>query len=248
MEVVMSEGKKGLPIWAWFGIGCAGLLVLMMVVLLVVGMFVTKKVKEVAADFEKNPEIATAQLIVKLNPEIEEVEVDEDEGTITFRNKKSGEVFTADVDDIKEGRFTITGEDGTAVITAGGGEDEGSFKISAGDQTLEIGGGNADSIPSWIPIIPGAEVVPVLSMKTEGRSHGSVKIVTDKKPKEVLEFYKQEMEEAGFKIQTSSFSGGDESFDVLTGQIEDSKKNLIVNVSVDSDRKVTIALTYSEGE
>ena len=244
----MSEGKKGLPIWAWIGIGCAGLMALLMVVLLVLGIFVTKKVKEVAADFEKNPEIATAQLIVKLNPEIEEVEVDEDEGTITFRNKKSGEVFTADVDDIKEGRFTITGEDGTAVITAGDGEDEGSYKITAGDHTMEIGGGDADSIPSWIPLIKGAEVVPVLAMKTDGRSHGSVKISTDKDREEVLAFYKQAMEKAGFEIQTTSYSGGDESFDVLTGQIEDSKKTLIVNVSVDSDRKVNIALTYTDGE
>jgi hypothetical protein len=56
------------------------------------------------------------------------------------------------------------------------------------------------------------------------------------------------MEKAGFEIQTSSYSGGGESVDMLTGQIEDPKKSLIVNVSVDSDDKVTVALTYSEGE
>ncbi len=243
----MAEGKKGLPIWAWFGIGCAGLLVLLMVVMLVVGMFVTKKVKEVASDFEKNPEIAAARLLVKLNPEIEEVEVDEEEGTITVRNKKTGEIFTADVDDLKEGRFTITGEDGKAVITAGVSEGEDSFKVTAGGQTIEFGGGDANDIPSWIPVIPGAEIAPLYSMNADGVSRGSVKIVTDKDAKEVLEFYRQEMEEAGFEIQTSSYSGGGESVDMLNGQAQDPKRSLIVNVTSDSDGKVSAIVTYSEG-
>ncbi len=244
----MAEGKKGLPIWAWFGIGCAGLLVLVMIALLVVGMFVTKKVKEVAGDFEKNPEIAAARLIVKLNPEIEEVEVNEDDGTITVRNKKTGEIFTADVDDLKEGRFTITGEDGTAVITAGAGEDEGSFKITAGGSTMEFGGGEADEVPSWIPVISGAEVQPLFSMNADGVSRGSLKIVTDKDAEEVLKFYQEKMEEAGFEIQTSSYSGGGESVNMLSGETVDPKKSLIVNVSADSDGAVTVALTYSEDE
>lgn len=244
----MSEGKKGLPIWAWFGIGCAGLLVLLMVVLLVVGLFVTKKVKEVAGDFEKNPEIAAARLIVKLNPELEEVEVDEEAGTITVREKKTGKVFTADVDDLKEGRFTITDEDGTAVITASGGEDEGSFKITAGDQTMEFGGGDAAGTPSWIPVIPGAKTEPMFSMNADGVSHGSVKIVTDKGVKDLLEFYREKMEQAGFEIHMSSHSGGGQSVDVLTGHTEIPKKSLTVNASTDSDGEVTVVITYSEGE
>lgn len=244
----MSEGKKGLPIWAWFGIGCAGLLALIMIVLLVGAMFVTKKVKEVAGDFEKNPEIAAARMLVKLNPEIEEVEVNEDEGTITVRNKETGEVFTADVDDLKEGRFTITGEDGTAVITAGVGDEEDSYKITAGGQTMELSGSDSGTVPSWIPVIPGGEVEPLFTMSADGVTRGSVKIVTDQDAEQVLEFYQEEMEQAGFEIQTSSYSGGGESVNMLTGQIEDSQKSLIVNVTVDSDDEVTVALTYSEGE
>ncbi len=244
----MSEGKKGLPIWAWFGIGCATLVVLVMIVLLVVGMFVTKKVKEVAADFENNPEIAAARMIVKLNPEIEEVEVNEDEGTITVRNKKTGEIFTADVDDLKEGRFTVTGEDGTAVITAGAGDDDDSFKITAGGQTLEIGGGDESKTPSWVPILPDAETEPLFTMSSDGVTRGSVKIVTTKDSDEVLAFYKKEMEKAGFEIQTSSFSGDGESVDMITGQSEEVQRTLNVNVAKDSDGEVTVALTYTEGE
>ncbi|MEN8165152.1 MAG: hypothetical protein ABFS37_13560, partial [Acidobacteriota bacterium] len=198
---------------------------------------------------ESNPEITAARLIVKLNPEIEEVEVDEEAGTITVRNKKTGEIFTADVDDLKEGRFTVTGEDGTAVITAGAGEgeEEGSFKITAGDSTMEFGGGGDSDVPSWIPVIPGAEVEPLFAMSSDGVSRGSVKIVTDKDVKEVLEFYRQEMEKAGFEIQTSSYSGGGESVDMINGNSEDPKRSLMVNVTSDSDGKVNAAVTYSEG-
>ncbi len=243
----MSEGKKGLPIWAWFGIGCAGLLALVLVVVVVIGMFVTKKVKEVASDFEKNPEIAAARMLVKLNPEIEEVEVDEDEGTITVRNKKTGEIFTADVDDLKEGRFTVTGEDGTAVITAGS-EDEGSFKITAGGQTMEFGAGENSTVPSWIPIVPGAEVEPLFTMGSDEVTRGSVKIITDKGADEVLDFYRKEMETAGFEIQESSFSGGDESVNMLNGHSKDPKKSLMVNVTTNEKGEINVAVTYSEGE
>ena len=244
----MAQDKKGLPIWAWFGIGCAGLLVLVMIGLLVVGMFVTKKVKEVAGDFENNPEIAAARMLVKLNPEIEEVEVDEEAGTITVRNKKSGEIFTADVDDLKEGRFTITGEDGKAVITAGVEEDdEGSFKITAGGSSMEFGGGDESEVPDWVPVIPGGEIEPLFSMKSDGVSRGSVKIVTDEDAKTVLDFYQKAMEEAGFEIQTSSYSGGGESVDMINGQAKDPERTLIVNVTTDSEGQVNAAVTYTEG-
>lgn len=244
----MSEGKKGLPIWAWFGIGCAGLMVLVMIALLVVGVFVTKKVKEVAGDFENNPEIAAARLIVKLNPDLEEVEVDEEEGTITVRNKKTDEVFTADVDDLREGRFTVMGEDGTAVITTEGSEDEGTFKITAGGQTMKFGSGDDTAVPDWVPVVPGGEAESLFSMNADGVSRGSAKIVTEKSAQEVLEFYRNAMEEAGYEIQTSSYSGGDDSVDMLNGQSKDPKRSLMVNVTSDSDGEINVAVTYSEGE
>ncbi len=211
-------------------------------------MFLINKGKDFVEDLEANPEMTIARGFVKMSPDFEEVEVDEEAGTITVRNKKSGEIFIADVDDLKEGRFTLTGEDGKAVITAGAGDDEGSFKITAGGGALEIGGGNASDVPSWIPVMPGAEVEPLFAMSADGVSRGSVKIVTDKDAKDVLEFYRKAMEKAGFEIQTSSYSGGGDSVDMLNGQSKDPKRSLMVNVTSDSEGKVNAAVTYSEGE
>ncbi len=244
----MAEEKKGLPIWAWFGIGCAGLIVLVMVAMLAVGFFVTKKVKDVAGDFENNPEIAAARLLVKLNPDYEEVSVDEDEGTITVRDKKTGKVFTADVEDLKEGRFTISGEDGTTVVTTETDEDEGTFTISTGDKKIQIGAGGDSSAPEWVPVPEDAETQGLFSMSEEDSVRGSLKILTDEDPKDVLAFYRSAMDEAGFEVQTSSYSGGGESVEMLTGNLADPKRTLMVNVTTGSDDEINIVVTYSEGD
>ena len=94
-----APAKKGLPVWAWIGIGCGALSILVLVVLMVGGFFVARKVQDVAADFEENPAMATARMIVKLNPELEEVATDEEAGTITVRNRKTGEVITVNFEE-----------------------------------------------------------------------------------------------------------------------------------------------------
>lgn len=244
----MAEAKKGLPIWAWFAIGCAGLVVLALIVILVVGMFVTKKVKDVAGDFKKNPEVAAARMIVKLNPDLEEVSVDEDAGTITVRDKKTGKVFTANVDDIKDGRFTIEGEDGKAVISTQSDKEGGTLKVTSDKGTVQFGSGDASKIPDWVPVFPGADMKSVFSMSTDGSVRGSAEIVTDKSKDEILAFYRKAMDDEGYQIQTSSYSGSDQSVDMITGTMADPKRNLMVNVSVDKDGEVKAAVTYSQGD
>ncbi len=86
--------KKGLGPLAWIGIGCGALVVIVAVALVVVGLIAAKKIKDVAGDFKDNPEMAAARLIVKMNPELEEVSADEQAATITVRHTKTGEVVT----------------------------------------------------------------------------------------------------------------------------------------------------------
>ena len=244
----MSNAKKGMPIWGWFLIGCAGLLVIMLIVLVVGGMFVAKKVQDVAEDFEANPEMAAAKMFVKLNPELEEVSVDEENGTITVREKKSGKEFTANFEDLAEGRFSITGEDGEVVITTEGGGEDGEFTITTGEGTLTIGGGEGrGDQPEWVVLPPGASVDGHFSMNSDTAVRGNLKVITDLSGDEVIEFYRSHMEAEGYEIQTSSFSGDGESVTVLSGQRGDDNRTLMVNVSHAED-EVTVALTYAQGE
>lgn len=111
---------------------------------------------------------------------------------------------------------------------------------------MEFGGGDDSKVPEWVPVISGGEIEPLFSMSADGVSRGSVQIVTDKNAEEVLEFYREKMEQAGYEIQTSSYSGGGESVDMLNGQSEDPKRTMMVNVTTDSEGEVTAAVTFTE--
>ena len=101
----MTE-KKGLSPWAWVAIGCGGLLLVAMIVMMVGGMFVAKKVGDFAEDFEENP-AAAAEMLIKMNPDLELVDSDRDAGTMTIRNKEDGEVITVNYEDIEKGKLSF---------------------------------------------------------------------------------------------------------------------------------------------
>ena len=113
---IPHQEKKGLGPWVWLGIGCAGILALSAVAFAVAGYFIYGKAKDVAREMEEDPVAATSRLIAAANPEIELVDADKSNRTITFRNTETGEEFTFDYDDIEEGRFSFTSGDESASI------------------------------------------------------------------------------------------------------------------------------------
>ncbi|HSF39476.1 MAG TPA: hypothetical protein VLT87_06755, partial [Thermoanaerobaculia bacterium] len=108
--------KKGLGPLAWVGIGCGALLVIGVVAMFAVGYIAKRQLDK----FEDNPAMAAATLAVRLNPELELVKADEENNTLTVKNKKTGEVVTLSAEDIKEGKFTVTTDEGTTTFDADG--------------------------------------------------------------------------------------------------------------------------------
>lgn len=247
----MAGQKKGLPIWAWFGIGCAVLLVVALVAALLAGMFLFNKGKDFVHEMEANPEMTVARGLVKASPDYEEVEVDPEAGTITVRNKKTGEVFTANVSELKSGRFVLTGEDGEALITTGVSDDDegsGAFEVKTGGKTVAFGGGDAEAVPDWVPTLPDTEIQPLFSMKSDGMLRGSIKFDTDLTLEEVTTHFQTAMESAGFDLSTTSHDGAGQSITLLNGQMENPERTLIVNISSKSEETTTVAITYSGAE
>ena len=112
-----APAKKGLPVWAWIGIGCGALMILVLVV--ATGRIVAAdKVKDVAADLEQNPARTIARGIIMANPELEEVSADDEAGTITIRNTKTGEIITVNYDDIAEGKLSFSTDKGEITVDA----------------------------------------------------------------------------------------------------------------------------------
>jgi len=239
--------KKGLSPLAWVGIGCAVLFVLGLLVLggvVGVGGYFAKK----AADkFQKNPTMAAAEMVVRLNPDLELVSSDEKTNTLTIKDKKTGEVTTISADDAKNGKLTIKTDKGTATFDANS-KDGGSLKVTDDKgqvTTMNAGAGTPQNLPTWLPVYPGGKVQGTFDTTTaEGRSATFTVTSTDSATK-VLEFYKSQLEGAGLKVEKSTFSANGQDGGTVTGKSADDKRQ--ANVLIGSANGQTSAtVTFQE--
>ena len=176
------EKKKGLPPLAWVGIGCGALLVIALIVFVAGSMFVAKKVRDVAGDFESNPAMAAAELAVRLDPNLELVESDQEAGTLTVRNKQTGEEMTFNLEQIEQGRLSVlTGEGEEKSFSVSQGEGGIEFTTEEGGSTsrIQIGAGS-DEVPDWVPVYPGSEPAGTyLATTAEGAKRESSSAATE---------------------------------------------------------------------
>lgn len=244
----MANGtqKKGLPVLAWVAIGCGAIVLVGLVALVAGGMFVANKVKDVAGDFEKNPALATARTIVKLNPEWEEVAVDEAAGTITIREKKTGKEITVDLEDIEQGRVSFTSEGET--MTFSGGEEGVRVTGESGETVFSAGAAGADGPPEWVPVYPGTTAEGGLTMRQQGRISGSFGIEVDDPPDRVIEFFRSTLTEAGFEVRVNTYAeGSGTTGGLVSGRNEAAKRTVTVMLGLEGGRTAG-TVSYSEGE
>jgi len=87
--------KKGLGPLAWVGIGCGGIVVLGIIGMVVFWMMAGGKIKEMAADAQKNPTRFAATTMVNVSGgQIEMVAQDDENKRYTVREKQSGKLTT----------------------------------------------------------------------------------------------------------------------------------------------------------
>src|SRR5215472_13741698 len=94
--------------------GCATLVVVGIVCFFVVSYLIVNKAKRVAKDsgfdtelIQKKPALAAAKAIVALNPDLELVSSDDEKGTLTIRDKQTGEVIIVTADDANKGKLSF---------------------------------------------------------------------------------------------------------------------------------------------
>jgi hypothetical protein len=251
MEVVMGNGeqapaKTGLPVWAWVGIGCGALVILAVIVMTVAGFLVANKVKDVAGDFEDNPAMATARLIVKLNPELEEVSTDEDEGTITVRNTKTGEIVTVNFSDIEEGKFSFSTDEGEVTVDASGVAESGSVNITTDDGSVVYQAGVvSENLPAWVPVYTGAEPANRHSLNTADSVSGGFQLETSDPVAKVLEFYRSALEGEGYAVSVNTFSQDDTQGGMVNGNHEGSGRTVMAILSSENGTTM-VNVNYSE--
>ncbi len=239
-----APAKQGTSPWVWVAVGCGGILVLGFVAFLALGFFAVKKGKEIveeatggeslselAADFKENPAKALAETAIRTNPELELVATDDDAGTITFTNTKTGEEATLNFEDIAEGRFSMTTDEGEYRIDAtDGGEGGVTFTGPEGEARF---GASADlsDVPDWAPAYPGAtDVQSAMHTTSADGVMGAFTSKSTDDAQKVIDHYKQLFEDQGYTIGGESMTRtGDSAFGGINADLGDGRS---VNVGV----------------
>lgn len=202
-----APAKKGMPAIAWVGIGCGGLLAIALAVAVYVFIVAKKKIEEFAA----NPEKAAAELMVSMNPELEQVSQDDGKGTMTIRTK-DGEEMTLSYKDIAEGKIVVTDKDGN---------------------TTRIGSSDLSQVPAWVPKAPDlTDGVSVFHSEAGNQVSGQFSGKSPRGSEELRTFFEGEASAKGLTNSSHSsmnmgststitlgFSGGGKSLSiVITGK------------------------------
>jgi len=240
--------KKTSPL-VWILVGCGGLVLLVAIIMLVAGVFVAKKAGSYLKEAEKNPAMAAAKMVVAMNPDLETVSADDAAGTITIRNKKSGEVVTLDLEDVKEGKIRFRDDEGKETeISASADAESGSLEISTGEGKVTFGAGGDGERPGWVPEYPGATPQGLYSSKGPQGLSAAFSFVTSDSPEEVMAFYEEQLKSGGFEVTTSSMKkSGKVSGGLVNGIAEQAKRVVRVTVS-DEEDGTRVAVNYQEGE
>lgn len=174
--------KKGIPALGWVGIGCGSLVIIAVVIIsLLIGW--CKRAVGDLADFGKHPEKAAAELMVRMNPDLQKISENDSTGEMTVRTK-DGKNITLSYKELSEGKFT--------------------FKDSEGN-SAQFGRTNLDDVPGWVPRVPGMKAVQTSMRNQKGGKVSGLYSVTSSESTEVLEaFFKGEAEK--LKFTSSSFS------------------------------------------
>jgi hypothetical protein len=242
--------KKGMSPLAWVAIGCGAIAILGVLVVgglvMAGGMFAKKQLDK----FEKNPAMAAAELMVRANPDFELVESDQEAGTLTVRNKKTGEVMTINAEDAKEGKWSVTTKEGTSSVDFSGGEEGGSINVTnekGETATFSAGGGAPTDLPSWVPAYPGGTSQGMFQTNTDQERGASFTVQTSDATDKVLEFYESKLEAAGLTVQKSSFeTNGQVAGGTVTGTSGDEKRTVNVIVSTQEGQGTQAVVSYSE--
>lgn len=237
--------RKGLSPLAWVGIGCGAILLLSIAAVIVGGYVFKKKVIDPAAE---NPTMAAAEMIVRMNPDLEMVSSDREKGTITVRNKKDGEVVTLDASEIEKGNFTVETKEGKTVIDTSGAQEggDGQIKVSGPDgQEMSFGGGDMPkNLPDWVPVYPGATSQSAFDASSNGERTASFTLSSDESVEDMMAFYEEKLGGAGLKVSKTTAETDGQLTGIISGSSEDDKRSVVVSITT-ADGKTQAQTTFS---
>ena len=236
--VAPATATKTSPL-VWVLAGCGGLIV---IVALIFGV-IAYKARQFVSSAQRNPAYATARLMAAANPDIEVLSTDEDRGTMTVRNKKTGETFTINLRDAAKGKFVFEQNGKRAEINAQANGDKGSFEIKSSEGSMKFG--TDGKTPDWMPAYPGATQKGVFSSQTPKGLAGSYTFTATDSIEQVSRYYEDALKKAGLAVTTHSVQqNGATGMSVVSGEDTATKRKAVVTATP-SQGGTSVSVTYS---
>ncbi len=232
---IPDQPKKKTAWWVWGLLGCGGLIVLVVVVLVAGGAYLWHKAPKTELGM-------VAKIIEMTNPDVEVVSLDENRQVVTLKDKKTGKQLTVNLEDAKKGKFSFSSNDGKESVTLGG--EEGVIKVQ-GEKGTTVLGQAPKNLPSWLPTYPASTPQGGMSTDSQGQRGGAINFTTSDPVSKVIAFYKEKLAEQGLHPSDESDSSTTEELGIFTARSEDEKKSVTVNASRQNDQ-TTVGVTFEE--
>ena len=229
--------KQPNKVLLWVLGGCGGLVVLALIAFVVFYLWVKKKV----GNLQRNPAVAAAELIVRANPDLEVVSTDYENGTLTLRNRKTGETLTMDANDVKQGRLSFKDGKGSEIRFKGPEGNQGVVQVQGPNGQTTFGAGTQVQTPDWLRTYPGAPVEGVMSATGKEGTSGTVVQRTADAPAQVIEAFEKALKEGGFEVNTLRNPQGG----IVIGEQKAMKRHVMVTVGT-SQGQTSATVTFRE--
>jgi hypothetical protein len=216
--------QKGIPALAWVGIGCGGILIVAIIAVSRLVGWCKRTVGDIS-EFQKNPEKAAAELMVRMNPDLEKISQDDTKGEMTIRTK-DGREMTMRYKDIAEGKFTVTDGEGNVA---------------------EFGGSDLSQVPAWVPRVPDMKIVTsAFKNQQDGKTSGLYTATSSQSADQLGEFFAAEARKLGASsssTSTTSVNGVENR--ILTFEGGGRTLNIVITTKPGDDTQVSVG--YEEG-
>ncbi len=163
----------------WVLGGCLGLILIVIIIVAVSGIYFVRKTGFDPALAAKSPAQAAANMMTKLDPNLEIVSVDESTGAIRMLEKNTGRIMRMDIKGGRKSPFVYEDEMKTAPPLAT----------------------NADP-PAWLPLYPGRKSGATMDLFMDGKS-GSGNFETNDSAEKAASFYEGFFKKEGFTVKKS---------------------------------------------
>jgi hypothetical protein len=243
-------GKKKMGPLGWVLIGCGGIVVLCLVVVVAVSLYAVHKARQAGIDpdlMRRNPGLAAAKMVVAANPDLDLISEDDDRGIIRVHDRKQNKNFIVNFEDAKKGKLTLQEEGKEALtLSAPGNGANGTFEMKSSEGSLKVGGGGSANLPSWVPSYPNAQ--PQATMTTENATARSAQFTftTGDSVDKVVSFYKDALNSAGLKVTNSGvFNAGATTSGMVAAEAEGKQREVVVTVG-NQNGQAAASVTWTE--